>query len=222
MKNPAKSHRTAQTVVADRPTERVSDQVKERRRELMAAEFERIAMDLFVQRGYAAVSVDDIADAAGVSARTFYRYFTTKEDVLALYPRRLTEFVRQALVEERSGRSAFDVMSSVLIKLAQSMDLEELRRWCGVVMSDRHSYSSMALNDLDLRQDMEPLFAQRTGRTAVDPMLFDLSLRAGQAAITSATAAWYTEGGDFVSLVRGALGVFSRGFANATRSTGQG
>ena len=61
----------------------------------MAAEFERIAMDLFVKRGYADVSVDDIADAAGVSARTFYRYFTAKEDVLALYPRRLTEFVRQ-------------------------------------------------------------------------------------------------------------------------------
>jgi AcrR family transcriptional regulator len=196
----------------------VEGQVKERRRELMAAEFERIAMDLFIERGYAAVSVDDIADAAGVSARTFYRYFTAKEDVLALYPRRLTEFVRKALVDEQSGRPVFDIMASVLIKLAKSMDLDELRRWCGVMMSDRHSYSSMALNDLDLRHDMEPHFAQRTGANAVDPMLFDLALRAGQAAITSATTAWYSQGGDFVALVQEALEVFSLGFAN-TEST---
>jgi AcrR family transcriptional regulator len=206
-------------VLEDRATERVGDQVKERRRELMAAEFERIAMDLFVERGYAAVSVEDIADAAGVSARTFYRYFTAKEDVLALYPRRLTDFVRKALVDERPGRPAFDIMSSVLLKLAQSIDLDELRRWCSVTMSDRHSYSSMALNDLDLRHDMEPLFAQRAGAKAIDPMLFDLALRAGQAAITSATAAWYTGGGDFVALVREALEVFSAGFANTPKST---
>jgi AcrR family transcriptional regulator len=218
MKNPAKTHRT-RAVLEDRATERVGDQVKERRRELMAAEFERIAMDLFVQRGYAAVSVEDIADAAGVSARTFYRYFTAKEDVLALYPRRLTEFVRKALAEERSGRPVFDIMTSVLIKLAQSMDLNELHRWCSVTMSDRHSYSSMALNDLDLRQDMEPLIAQRSGAKAVNPMLFDLSLRAGQAAITSATAVWFTEGGDFVALVREALGVFSLGFANTSKAS---
>jgi AcrR family transcriptional regulator len=218
MKNPAKPHRTARAVFEDRATERVGDQVKERRRELMAAEFERIAMDLFVQRGYTAVSVEDIADAAGVSARTFYRYFTTKEDVLALYPRRLTDFVRNALSEEQPGRPAFDIMTSVLIKLAQSMDLDELRRWCSVTMSDRHSYSSMALNDLDLRHDMEPLFAQRAGAKAVNPMLFDLALRAGQAAITSATAAWYIRGGDFVALVREALQVFSLGFANTSKS----
>jgi AcrR family transcriptional regulator len=218
MKNPAKPQ-TARTLPEERATERVGDQVKERRRELMAAEFERIAMDLFVERGYAAVSVDDIADAAGVSARTFYRYFTAKEDVLTLYPRRLTEFVRKALVEEGPGRPAFDIMSSVLIKLAQSMDLDELRRWCSVTMSDRHSYSSMALNDLDLRHDMEPLIAQRSGSKAVDPMLFDLALRAGQAAITSATAVWFTQGGDFVALVRAALGVFSNGFTNTSKAT---
>lgn len=37
------------------------------------------ALDLFDQRGYPQVTVDAIAAAAGVSARTFYRYFGTKE-----------------------------------------------------------------------------------------------------------------------------------------------
>ena len=40
------------------------------------------AIGLFSERGYEATGVDDIAAAAGVSLRTFFRYFVGKDDVL--------------------------------------------------------------------------------------------------------------------------------------------
>jgi AcrR family transcriptional regulator len=40
------------------------------------------AVDLFAANGYEATTVDEIAAAAGVGRRTFFRYFETKDDVL--------------------------------------------------------------------------------------------------------------------------------------------
>jgi AcrR family transcriptional regulator len=48
------------------------------RRELVAA-----AIRLFRDRGYEETTVDDIAAAAGVGRRTFFRYFPSKEDAIS-------------------------------------------------------------------------------------------------------------------------------------------
>ncbi|MCY0946881.1 TetR/AcrR family transcriptional regulator [Streptomyces antarcticus] len=54
----------------------------ERRREATRYEIAEAAAALFAERGYEATTVDDIARAAGISLRTFYRYCPTKEDAL--------------------------------------------------------------------------------------------------------------------------------------------
>jgi mycofactocin system transcriptional regulator len=43
---------------------------------------ERAAMDLFVREGFEPVTIDEIADAAGIGRRTFFRYFATKADAV--------------------------------------------------------------------------------------------------------------------------------------------
>jgi AcrR family transcriptional regulator len=65
--------------------------LRERQRRFAMAEVERVALDLFAQRGYDAVSVDDIVAAAGTSQRTFFRYFASKDEVVLAYERYLHE-----------------------------------------------------------------------------------------------------------------------------------
>jgi AcrR family transcriptional regulator len=56
--------------------------LQHRKRELVRDEIARAAWQLFDERGYEAATVDEIARAAGVSRRTFFRYFGSKEDVV--------------------------------------------------------------------------------------------------------------------------------------------
>ena len=55
------------------------------------AEYERTALQLFATRGFREVTIDDVAEAAGVSARTLFRYFPSKDDFLLGMPRRGTD-----------------------------------------------------------------------------------------------------------------------------------
>ncbi|WP_456599644.1 mycofactocin system transcriptional regulator [Blastococcus sp. SYSU DS0616] len=46
------------------------------------ARVERAALDLFTVRGFEEVTSDEVADSAGISRRTFFRYFPTKADAV--------------------------------------------------------------------------------------------------------------------------------------------
>jgi TetR/AcrR family transcriptional regulator, regulator of mycofactocin system len=52
-----------------------------RRRVTSRAELEQTAFGLFASRGFDATTVDEIAAAAGIGRRTFFRYFPSKNDI---------------------------------------------------------------------------------------------------------------------------------------------
>jgi len=75
------------------------------------------ALALMADRPFAAVSVDEIAAAAGIGRRTFFRYFPTKEDVV-LDPRRLDRaYALEALAHRLPGEDDIARVMRVMTEL---------------------------------------------------------------------------------------------------------
>lgn len=67
---------------------RDGETLRERTRRAVQTELLDAAQELFAERGYEAVTVDEIAEAVGISRRSFFRYFGSKEAlVLGKYDR---------------------------------------------------------------------------------------------------------------------------------------
>ncbi|MFD7025719.1 TetR family transcriptional regulator [Promicromonospora sukumoe] len=95
----------------------------------MRARITEIALELFAERGFEQVTVEQIAAEAGMSARTFHRYFPAKEDVVIGDPARGGEFVRGVLAGRPqdepvwdSLRLAFDALVTALTTWANADD----------------------------------------------------------------------------------------------------
>ncbi|MEI7447785.1 MAG: TetR/AcrR family transcriptional regulator [Burkholderiales bacterium] len=85
----------------------------ERRKESRPAELLAAALDLFVERGYAATRLDDIASRAGVSKGTLYLYFANKEE---LFKALVRENIVVLLDRFRSEIADSDAPAEVLIE----------------------------------------------------------------------------------------------------------
>lgn len=57
----------------------------QRKRLLVSNELTEAALQLLALKGFDAVTIDEIATSAGVSKRTFFRYFASKEDVVVQF-----------------------------------------------------------------------------------------------------------------------------------------
>jgi AcrR family transcriptional regulator len=116
----------AESTEAGRPVNvtRSGAQLRERRRQRTAAEIERAALELFTARGFDAVTIDDIAEAAHISRRTFFRHYASKDDVLLGDPRRDEQLLLKALDNLPAEMSPVDALHAALLELAADLEAD--------------------------------------------------------------------------------------------------
>ncbi|MFF0475343.1 TetR family transcriptional regulator [Streptomyces sp. NPDC004284] len=98
----------------------------QRKRQLVATELTEAALQLLALRGFDAVTVDEIATAAGVSKRTFFRYFASKEDVVVQFLAGMGADMRAGLAARPAGeRPSEALLRTVSVPLTACGDHAE-------------------------------------------------------------------------------------------------
>lgn len=92
--------------------------LRERKKRLTQKTIEETALRLFSERGYEQTSIQDIADEIMISSRTFFRYFSSKEEVLLAPTVAVMREGIQFLREIGEIESPFLALQAVLMQMA--------------------------------------------------------------------------------------------------------
>ncbi len=195
----------------DTHTESLVGQLSARRSEQMVAEVEEVALRLFEQRGFGEVTVEEIAGAAGISARTFYRYFPSKEDILQVQIDRRSAALRAALAVRPETEQPVLSLRFALEDVLAREDQERIRLWTNVIIATpnvlRGVYGGIQLKSQGV---MAEFFAARLG-LPVDGLVPTVLAAAAGGVVQAAQTRWFFHGGDLAATVSRGLRVLEVG-----------
>ena len=170
------------------------------------------ALRLFVEKGYDATTVDEIAAAAGVSHMTFFRYFPHKEEVVEY-----DEYdpLMEELIAERPGNEAPLTALHAAIRTGLEQVLATDRE--ALLIRTRLVLQNPVLRSRNLvaQDTTRDLFARALARRAGLPepdLAATVRASAALGAITPAIMAWAEgDGEDLIALIDDAFAALATG-----------
>jgi TetR/AcrR family transcriptional regulator, regulator of mycofactocin system len=151
--------------------------VWERKRIQMSLRIECAGLALLSQRGLGEVTVEQIATAAGISTRTFFRYFRNATDVLTPVPVRESERICRLLMARPPAEGLLDAFHAVfaaggaLADVAtehSGRELEAARLWSEIVRAAPDVVQSESRATSVLAAELEHVVRQRLSVGADD------------------------------------------------------
>jgi len=91
--------------------------LRERKRRQTRQRIIDSGLKLFLANGFEATTLDALAAAAEISRRTFFSYFTSKEEVVMAWQDGAEEALHAAVVAEAPGKSPLEAARAALIRL---------------------------------------------------------------------------------------------------------
>jgi mycofactocin system transcriptional regulator len=157
---------------------------------------ERAALELFTTHGFDAVTADEVADAAGISRRTFFRYYATKADAVwgdfARHVERLDRLLRAA--DPRQPTLATICAAYAEVNDYGDADLPVLRQRMRLILTEPALQAHSQLRYAEIDRVVADHVARTTAGDPADllPRLVAASTRA---AATAAFAVWLHDDG---------------------------
>jgi AcrR family transcriptional regulator len=170
--------------------------LRERTRNMVRAELAQAALELFVEQGFEATTIEQIAAATGLSRRSFHRYFASKEDVFGQWFVETGQQLAAALAarptEERPWfalRRSFDDLVQWMSERPQSLPITRMILNTPALHAThlhKHALWRDALADVLQRRPAED--GRELGRIAAVALV-----GAALAGLDSAQSAWASE-----------------------------
>jgi len=143
------------------------ESLRDRRRAELLSQIQHTAHELFAERGFDAVTTEDIAAAAGISISTYFRHAPTKEGLLVDPVREAISEMLDSFSTRPSDESAVEVLIQLFVSHARDAgESSHLDTWQRAIVTAPHLLSKSTLvRESDQRKFVE-LVASRMG---VDP-----------------------------------------------------
>ena len=177
-------------------------------------ELELIALRLFNDQGFDSTTIEQIAAEAGVSKRTFFRYFSSKASVLWSEFDHEVAVIRAALAEVPAGVPMMDAIRRAVVAANHygPQDVPELRMRMNLIGSVPALQSSAAIHYDAWERAISDFAATRVGQPA--DSLYPLAVgRATLAACRAAYDRWSARAdADLTFYLDAALAALAAGF----------
>ena len=156
------------------------------------------ARDLFKERGYENVTINDICEACGITKSTFYYHIKSKQDIIVHYYDMIVSNITPILVDMINSSNSWEQIASLFDSLITDMESY------GVALNAQVLSISLKenLETLDLRPDLKDIAisiitkGQETGQFK-NPNKAESLYEAAAYMFTGYEVMWCVKDGDF-------------------------
>lgn len=166
------------------------------------------AMELYRERGFDQTTVAEIADRAGLTERTFFRYFSDKREVLFAGQERLLEIYMASIDAAPGTATPMELVEAALLAVTPVFDeRREFSRQRHAVIS---AHPELQERELLKRASMAAAIAAALRQRGVPEPTASLAAEAGAITFKTAYSRWVTDPGlpDLPQLIRETIGQF--------------
>ena len=144
--------------------------LRDRRRAELLSQIQQTAQQLFAERGFEAVTTEDIAAAAGISISTYFRYAPTKEGLLVGPVREASAEIVESYSARPPDESPVEALIRLFVTRAQEMTaVQTLDTWRQAVATAPHLLSqSVLVTETEHREFIEQVAARMGVDAAAD------------------------------------------------------
>jgi AcrR family transcriptional regulator len=167
---------------------------RDQKRARTHARIQQEGLRLFLERGFDAVTLDDVAAAADVSRRTLFHYFPSKEAIALGFKAGLGPRIVAAVARRPDGEGLLEMAEHALTDMAGDYQSAEAKALARLV----HDTPTLRGGDHAKYEEMERMLAdalaRRAGRDPADPQVRVVAVTA-IGVLRLATEAWLASDG---------------------------